>query len=183
MSDKQLIEGIRKGDHAAFGYLYERYAPRLRNFAVSFIKDDDAADDIVQEGFIRIWVHRSSLAWTSPSSFLFIIIRNLCLNYLKHKAILPLDDINDESRAFEDLYILDTGSDTDEPILVDELRQLIEVAVNKMPERTRIIFCMSKIKGLNNKEIAQKLNISATAVGNNLEKAIKIIDKYIKTEN
>lgn len=80
----------------------------------------------------------------------------------------------------EKLYSLDFALSADEETLYEELRKRIQEALSILPERSREIFLLSRFKGLKNKEIASKLEISTTAVEKHISKSLKKISSYLK---
>ena len=170
LDNRVLLSAIKSCNNSAFEYLYRSYYPRLRGYALRFVKDEETADDIVQECFLIFWEKRHSLTSISLTSLLFSMIRNACLNYLKHLFIVDnyrldyLANIGGE----EQLYQFDFNSHTDNPLLYKELQEQIKFVINKLPERCREVFLMSRFQGLKNREIAEQLHISTTAVEKHL---------------
>lgn len=87
-TDEVLLEDLKQDNHAAFEYLFKRFYPRLLGYAVRFVQDEEVARDILQECFMTFWERRSLLSAVSLSSLLFLMVRNACLNYLKHGALV-----------------------------------------------------------------------------------------------
>jgi RNA polymerase sigma-70 factor (family 1) len=180
--DRKLLSAINSGDSAAFEYLYRSYYPRLRGYTLRFVDDGEVADDIVQECFLKFWEKRQFFTSTSLTSLLFSMIRNACINYLKHLYVEDnyrldfLANLNGEER----LYQIDFHSHTDNPLLYKELQTQIKHVISQLPERCREVFLMSRFQGLKNREIAEKLNISTTAVEKHLSKAMKTFDQHFR---
>ena len=84
----ELFEGIQNGDADAFEYVFKTYYPRLRNYANRFVSDNDDLEDILQNCFIHLWERRDSITFISISALLFTMVRNGCLNYLKHQTMV-----------------------------------------------------------------------------------------------
>lgn len=122
------------------------------------------------------------LSAVSVTSLLFAMVRNGCLNYLKHLSIVEkhqieyLASIDGEER----LYYADFTLDAEHKLLYDELQEQINLVIGQLPERSREIFLMSRFKGLKNREIADKLQISTTAVEKHIAKALKSFSKHFK---
>ena len=180
--EKFLLDEIRKGNNQAFEYLFKAYYPRLRGYAIRFVEDEETARDIIQECFLRFWEKRELLSAVSVTSLLFAMVRNGCLNYLKHLSIVEkhqieyLASIDGEER----LYYADFTLDAEHKLLYDELQEQINLVIGQLPERSREIFQMSRFKGLKNREIADKLQISTTAVEKHIAKALKSFSKHFK---
>lgn len=180
--DAQLLNEIKKGDNQAFEYLFKTYYPRLRGYAVRFVEDEETARDIIQECFMRFWEKREMLSAVSVTSLLFAMVRNGCLNYLKHLSIVEkhqieyLATIDGEER----LYHTDLSLDAEHKLLYTELQEQINIVIGQLPERSREVFLMSRFKGLKNREIADKLQISTTAVEKHISKALKSFSQHFK---
>lgn len=67
--------------------LFKQYYPRLRNYAIRYVDSVDAAEDIVQECFIKLYEKRFTLRDVSPGALLFVMVRNSCFNYRKRMAL------------------------------------------------------------------------------------------------
>lgn len=110
------------------------------------------------------------------------MVRNACLNYLKHKALVEnlsieyLSDINGEER----LFMTDFALSADEQTLYEELKIQIKNVISILPDRAREVFLLSRFNGLKNREIAEKLNISTTAVEKHISNSLKKISAYLK---
>lgn len=173
---------IKKGNNQAFEYLFKAYYPRLRGYAIRFMEDEEIARDIIQECFLRFWEKRELLSAVSVTSLLFSMVRNGCLNYLKHLAIVEkhqmeyLASIDGEER----LYYTDFALDPEYQLLYEELQEQINIVIGQLPDRSREVFLMSRFKGLKNREIAEKLQISTTAVEKHIAKALKCFSKHFK---
>ncbi len=88
LSDNDIFQTLREGSEEAFGTLFRRYYPRLHRFACKYIADEASASDAVQTCFMRLWERRSTLVGGSLQSMLYTMLRNECLNSLKHTAIV-----------------------------------------------------------------------------------------------
>lgn len=181
-NEKYLLEQIKSGNHKAFEYLFNVYRPRLYGYAIRFIDDTEMANDIIQECYLNLWEKRKNLEQTSLTSFLFTMVRNACLNYLKHKSIVEnyqieyLANIEGE----EKLYYTDFMMNSEYKLLYNELQEQIKQVLDKRPKRSREIFLMSRFQGLKNREISEKLQISTTAVEKHLSKAMAIFSENFK---
>jgi DNA-directed RNA polymerase specialized sigma24 family protein len=86
--EKILLQEIKGGNGEAFEFLFNSYYPRLRGYAARFVNDDEAVRDIIQESFLKFWEKRDLIEAVSVSSLLFAMVRNACLNYLKHLRLV-----------------------------------------------------------------------------------------------
>ena len=165
----------------SFENLYLKYRPRLVNYAMHFVNNQDDAQDIVQDSFLALWKY--GYADNAESSrILFTIIRNKCLNYLKHAAVKSnyRDLIQKTVKGNELLYNLDFSYDADAGLLYNELETYIQKVLASLSERCREVFISSRFLGMKNKEIAQKLNISVKAVEKHIGKALKAFETALQ---
>lgn len=180
--DTILIKEIKQGNNEAFEYLFKNYYPRLRGYAIRFVENEETVRDIIQECFLRLWEKRDMLSAISITSLLFAMVRNSCLNYLKHVSIVEkhqieyLANINGEER----LYHADFSLDAEHKLLYKELEEQINIVMNSLPDRCREVFIMSRFKGMKNREIAEKLQVSTTAVEKHISKALLYFSKHFK---
>ncbi len=180
---QELIDDIKAGKAEAYEYLFKNYSPRFRNYASHFIADTDDADDIIQDCFVHLWERRESLTSISISALLFTMVRNGCLNYLKHQALT--NDYNIDYLAYvsgsEQLYYQDFLNNTDQEIIYDELRRQIEKVMDMLPPRSRQVFEMSRFEGLKNREISEQLGISVKVVEKHISKALATFREQFKS--
>lgn len=180
--DKLLLKEIRAGNKQAFEYLFKSYYPRLRGYAVRFIDDEENARDIIQECFLRFWEKRELLSTISLPSLLFAMVRNACLNSLRHRAIVEkyqleyLAHIQGEER----LYHTDFLMDSEYRLLYDELCEQINFVIGELPARCREVFLLSRYEGLKNREIADRFHISVSAVEAQITRALYHFSKHFK---
>lgn len=176
-----LLNDLSAGRKEAFEFLFTSYYPRLRNYASHFITDVDDVEDIIQDCFVSLWNRRTMLTGISLSSMLFTMVRNGCLNFLKHKAIAQgynAEELKHISGS-EALYNLDFLGSADEELLYNELRRQIDEVLSNLPERSRQVFVMSRFEGLKNKEIAERLDISVKVVEKHITKSLAMLRKQI----
>lgn len=177
-----LLKEIEIGNKQAFEYLFKNYYPRLRGYAIRFVENEEAARDIIQECFLKFWEKREFLSTVAITSLLFTMVRNGCLNYLKHVAIVEKHQIEYLSAmdGEERLYYVDFTLDTDHKLLYDELKEQINLVINQLPDRCREVFIMSRFLGLKNREIADRLQVSTTAVERHIAKALLCFSRHFK---
>lgn len=179
---QELMDDIKAGKSEAYEYLFKTYYPRLRNYASHFIADVDDTYDIIQDCFVHLWERRESLTYISISALLFTMVRNGCLNYLKHQSLInscSIDYLAHVSGS-EQLYNQDLLNKADEELLYNELRRQIEKVMDLLSPRSRQIFEMSRFEGLKNREISEQLGISVKVVEKHISKALAAFRKQFK---
>ncbi len=168
-ADNILMERIQDGDQRAFGLLLERYWPTLAAYVAGVVEGLDAADDILQMAFIRLWQHRHD--WTgsgSLRSYLFRIARNLALNARRDRSSAAR-----RNEGLRQVLARSPGPPTPEENLVAErLREEVEAAIGNLPERRREVFVLARFHGLSQREIGEVLDIAPQTVANQMRSAL-----------
>ena len=182
VNEKILLEEIKKGNEEAFEFLFTSYYPRLRGYASRFVNDDEVVRDIIQESFLKFWEKRAFIEAVSISSLLFAIVRNSCLNYLKHIQLLEQRSLEhlEAIGGSEELYYLDFSLNPEYTLLYKELEEQVDIVLQTLPARCREVFMMSRFKKMKNREIAETLQISTTAVEKHIAKALANFSKHFK---
>lgn len=163
-----LIKGLKESNHEIFDYIFHLYYSGLVVFAQNIIHDRQAAEDIVQSFFIKLWVDRKKLPTIhSFKAYFFNSIKNRCIDYIKH------NQVKDRVKA-KLLSNIDVVSDAD--FLVEsELQDQIKCALDKLPSTCREVFIQNRFEGLKPKEIAEKKGISIRTVEGHIGKALKLL--------
>ena len=168
--ERKLIEKIVEGDEQAFSVLFFKYLPVLQIFATKFTKSDDAAEEIIQDSFLRVWLNRDKLAdVANVKAYLYKYVSNECLSYLRKK--LKEDRVVDAFVAKQE----NSHNNTAETINLNEVTKIIAIAVEKLPDQRKNIYQLSRRDGKTIPEIAEILNISPNTVKNALVIALKSI--------
>jgi len=168
LSDKELIAFMRSGDHLAFTEIYDRYHSLLYVYACKIIKDEDLAQDILQELFIYLWDKRDIIDFkTSMSSYLYTAVRFRFFDLVDKQKV--------RKEYIQNFQIfLDKGEyHTDNYVTERELAAIIEKEINHLPAKLREIFLLSRRENLTNREIADRLKISEKTVKNQLSLALR----------
>ena len=171
----QLIIKLSKGNKAAFEELFNYYYPRLYNFSIKFLKLEEGIDDILQEVFIRIWENRKNIYSSNTfNSYIFTITKNLLLNELRSR--LNNNKIKDKIYKLSVSKEYTIIQDIEYNDLTDKVDQIIET----MPSKTKTVYELSRKKGLSNKEIAKKLEISPKTVEYHISQSIRFLKDKLK---
>lgn len=171
----QLFASLAKGDNQAFEKLYRLYFPRLYSFSIKILNDNGLAKDVVQNVFIKIWEIRASFNYENPEAFLYQMVRNASLNYVRHlKVVDNLKTRIKDQYLGEELYYIDMVGNEPYILIEKELNEKIVEVMNSLPDKCLTVFRMSRLEGLKNAEIADRLKISIKAVEKHIAKAMKI---------
>lgn len=181
LSDELILSRIKDGDNRAFDILFRKYYPRLFAFANTFIRDEDISKDIVQEVFILVWEQRLTVKNIAIESFLYKIVRNHCLNYIRNLKVYENKNIRlGNASKLEELYRIAIVKDEPYSLIEEELNQEMENVLKKLPETCRKVFELSRIEGLMNKEIAERMNFSVKNVEKYISQALKAFNAYFE---
>lgn len=170
--DIDTLNNLRNGNHKAFEAVFLHYYPRTKAFIYAYIKSTSDAEELAEELFVNLWINRETIDLNrSFNSWLHTIARNAAINYLRNKYIRDAYVITAENSQ--------SASTSEEELIAKELGLLIDDIVEKMPAQRRQIYELSRLKGLSNAEIAEKLNTTKRNVESQLSLALKEIRKAI----
>ncbi|MBN2660369.1 MAG: RNA polymerase sigma-70 factor [Tannerellaceae bacterium] len=167
----------------SFNKLYNEYYDRFVRFANVYVRDEAVAEDIAVDALMYYWENRYSINNESNiPAYILTMIKNKCLNHLRHLHIR--DEFSESIRQYQD-WELSTRIATLEAcepneLFTIEIQDLIQEALNQMPERTRAIFILNRYENKSYKEIALEMNISYKGVDYHISKALKILHVYLK---
>ena len=170
----ELFDQIKSGDQKALELLFSIYFPRLNDFARNVVRDDVISQDIVQDVFVKVWERRADIESINLEAFLFRLVRNRCIDYIKHLKVINnrMKEIQ-ISKKYEELYRIDFIGDEPYVLIEKELKTMIEKTIQSLPDRCREVFILSRMNGLKNKEIAENLNINIKNVERHLSRAMQ----------
>lgn len=174
---------IQKNNKSDFSRVYSIYFPKLVRFAREFVLSTEDAENVIQDIFIYLWEHQELLdTLTNLNAFLFTLVKNKCIDQLRHRKLLERK--REEFKTVFDkeiqlkLYAL---QQFDENALSNEdIEIILDNAINSLPEKCREVFILSRMEGLKNREIAERLNISAKTVENQMTTAIRKLRVELK---
>ena len=165
--DKKLIAGLKKGDYDSYLSLFRLYYGKFVNFVECIIKDRAAAEDIVQDAFMKLYINRGQLQeGLSVENYLYVITKRLMLNYIRD---------NKRQKTVDSAVLKDMAQDTwgvEDIAIAVESRARIQSTVAKMPSQRQKIYLLSREKGLSNKEIAEHLGLSVRTVDRHIALAL-----------
>ena len=168
----QLLAALRRGDEKAFALIYNAYVGKSFNFVYSLVKDKEAARDIVQDTFIKVYLKRDTISKVrSFSSYLFKMLYNAVLDYydselVKFRYVSGMKSVQED---FSDMV--------NEDMDLMDLKESIEQTLSRMPKQRQHIFKLSRYSGIPNSEIAKMFGISKRTVENHLSNALREIRK------
>lgn len=166
--DFELLAKFKKGDQQAFELLVRKYKTTVFNTIYSIMGNAQEADDIAQEVFLKVYTKADSFKGESSfSTWLYRITVNRCVDELrrrKNKIISCETEFNQEEKLKLKDVLASRENDITEKLRQKELQDIIQKAVNSLPEKYRIILTLKEIEGLSYKEISQVMKISLAKV-------------------
>ena len=130
----ELFDQIKKGDQKALEHLFSIYFPRLNDFTQKIVNDNGVSQDIVLEVFAKVWERRDEIESLNIEAFLFRLVRNRCIDYIKHLKVVNnrMRDIQISSR-YEELYRIDFIGNEPYVLIEKELQLKIEQTIQNLP--------------------------------------------------
>lgn len=175
LDDHTLIDRIRSGDSGAFEKLYNRYWESLFAAAMHRLQSIELSKDVVQELFVSLWEKRTSIRIRSNvKGYLFTALKHRIINKIKSETVR--EKYEKMVTEFYEANDLATEYRVLEKILLEELKR----ETDKLPERCREVFELSRMQQLSHKEIGEKLDISPKTVENHIGRALKTIRPKLK---
>ncbi len=173
-ADYAILLKLQQNDEQAMELLFKTHYKALLRFAKTILKDASQAEDTVQDVFIKIWEKRQNLIInTSLKSYLYMAVRNHCLNALKlneRKYWMEEGMENDEKMA---------TNDVENKLIAKSLQQQITQAIELLPDKCKLTFQLSRYENMSYKEIAETMNVSIKTVENQMGKALATLRNYL----
>jgi RNA polymerase sigma-70 factor (family 1) len=167
-NDEEALLKLVAGDLAAYRYLFDQYFVDLCNFLRIYLHSKEFSEEIALEIYEFIWEKRETIQIrVSFKAFLFSSAKNRAIDHYRkeHRAIFSTLDINEP-------YMPDSP-DSQYYLEESELRGYIEMAINKLPDKSRQIYLMAREENLSHKEIAIRLGITPKTVENHVGIALR----------
>lgn len=156
--DSALVRRVAAGDRQALSILVDRHERSLHRYAVRLLADPAAAEDVVQEAWLRLWARADQYDSSAArlSTWMHSIVRNLCIDSLRRSSRLVCSDAVDETASLQD-----------SPELQHQSRELgtdLRAALAELPDRQRDALLFCHLQGLSNRDAAGVLDVSVEAL-------------------
>jgi RNA polymerase sigma-70 factor (family 1) len=164
--DKDTLMQFGQGDRLAFKQVYTHFHDALYYFSFKLLADSEAAKDVVEETFIKLWKRHTNFETAeNVKAFLFITVRNACFDQIKKTK---------RKEKFQHNFSLaqQENDNSEELMIQTELLNLIYQESANLPEKCKEIFKLSYLHGMENEEIAHQLDISPHTVRTQKRRAI-----------
>jgi RNA polymerase sigma-70 factor (ECF subfamily) len=172
--DKKLIELVRIGNIEAFEKVFFGFADRLYYFALRYLRNQQDAEEIVQDVFVKLWENRHNLnEELSFSGYLFTIARNTIFNQNRKKV---------NEHAYQDYvksFLESSSNKTENDLIYEDIKVIVDKVVEELPPQRKLIYKLSREKGLSYREIAQELDLSERTVEAHIRLALKTLTQVL----
>lgn len=167
----------------SFENLFHRYYPRLKSYATHFLKNEEEAEDLVQDVFYQLWKNREELnREKNVASFIFVQTRNRCLNNLKRKIVAEKFVHQQTYLDSEELYHISFNDSGEFISMQDQLTDELEKLIAEMPEKCAQAFTLKWFEGKKIREIAEIMQISTTMIDKHLARGLEIARKKMNPD-
>lgn len=175
-TDRELVSLIAESDEQAFEQLYDRFWERLLYFARQKTDDLMDAENVVQDVFISLWHRRAEIRLTSDvAAYLMVSVKYRIIRVFEKQRAQR----QHEQNSLVNYDFLDNS--TQQYLDLEELRSQLEIQICKLPEKSGIIFRMSREQGMSYKEIGEELGITEQAVNAHLVRAKKTLSLNLRS--
>ena len=175
MNDMEITADSTNENEVVFEALFKKHFRELHAYGFSLLKDWDAAEEVVQSLFLKLWEKNEFLnIKTSIKSYLYKSVYHDCLNYLRRQKVHLKYQT---TTAYSMKNHIDDAAGK---LKLSELEHHLEKALSKLPEKCRAIFHLSRFEELKYQEIANQLDISIKTVETHMGKALRILRKEMK---
>ena len=171
LSDEKLFALIKKGNELAFDVFFKRHWKNLFRTVSSFLSDKQVAEDIVQDIFVRLWARKKVIVTDNIAAYLF--------KAAKLQAYKQFRDRKITAGVLERASNLAFAYDTENQINFSQVQEHFQASLLSMPEKTRLVFKMSRLKNLSHKEISEELGISLKTVEYHVSLGLKHLRKHM----
>jgi RNA polymerase sigma-70 factor (ECF subfamily) len=167
--DEQIALLLSKKDEAAFEQVFKTHYKNLHAYAFTMLKDEDEAEETVQQVFFKLWERSEHLSFSgSIAAYLYRAVHNESLNFIKHQKVKA-------GHQLHVAYSMKNKMEYQGRMMRKELENKFREALNELPEQCRTVFQLSRFEDMKYKEIADKLDISIKTVENHMGKALKLL--------
>ena len=180
--DAELVRRVQQGDKSAFDLLVRKYQRRVAKLVSRFISDRSEVEDVTQEAFIK--AYRALPKFRGDSAFytwLYRIATNTAKNYLVAAGRRPpRSDVDITSGATEQGFELVGDNSPEGELASEEIRRVINDALEQMPEELRLALTMCEFDGLSYDEIAEVMECPIGTVRSRIFRARQSLDKKLR---
>lgn len=172
MSEEELISLAQSGDKKALAELVKKYEQTIYNFAFKICRNKERAEHTMQETFLSMIKNLHQFDKKSKlSTWLYTIVSNHCLMLARSSKKYGFTSLDDEDASIDEVSITDWSVSPDKIAENNELQEILDEAIQKLPADYRIIFLLRDVEGLSTEETGKITELSVPAVKSRLHRA------------
>ena len=170
--DDLLLQAIADDDRGAFARLVSRHADRGYALALRILKNPSDADDVVQDSFMKLWMHRKrmEIGRAKFSTWLYRVITNRCIDLTRMPRMNDLDEAPEPA---------DDRADVITTMHRASMASLLEAALARLPDQQRVAVILSYHEAMSNAEIAEVMDTTVMAVESLLKRGRQQLRKVL----
>ncbi len=172
-----------KADIRRFNEIFATHRERFIRFAFSYTHNNEVAEDLVTESLMYYWENRRRLEEVRDvPMYILVTLKNKCLDHLQREKTWGDIAENLMSNSQWELQMRISNLEACEPEVLfgNEIRQLVDSALEKLPEKSRRIFLMSRYEGKNYQTIARETNLSVKSIEFHVSKSLQVLRRELK---
>ncbi len=185
ISDYQLVKQFLNGDSASFEKLMKRHQDRVYTYIMLMVKDQQLAEDIFQDTFIKVINSLKAGKYTEDGKFVSWVTRiahNLVIDYFRKSKQMRM--VSNEDKEYDLFNSKDLSDSTvEENIIADQITRDLRKIINELPEDQKEVILLRHFSGLSFKEIADQTNVSINTALGRMRYAIINLRKIIEKKN
>jgi RNA polymerase sigma-70 factor (ECF subfamily) len=183
MTDVELVERIRAGDRGLFEILMRRHNQQIYRAVRAVMGNDSEVEDVMQQAYLNAFAHLDAFEFRSQfSTWLTRIALNEAFARRRARQLLSIDAATD-GRLDEPMDgVIATAPDPERQAYAGELKQMLERAVDTLPETYRVAYMLRDVDGLSTAETGDALGIRDEAVKTRLHRARALIRRALTAE-
>jgi len=171
---RDIINPLEVNSEMNFATFYNTYYQRFVRYAYYYVNDKPTAEDMTHDALLYYWENRYKLAADMDVlGYILQSVKNKCLNYLKHVQV-ELEYSKNCANLYDweiDMRIQTLESESYATIFTKDILKIVEESLGELPEQTREIFLLNRLKNKSRKEIAQLLGVSQQKIDYHINKA------------
>jgi RNA polymerase sigma-70 factor (family 1) len=174
-AEPQLLQQAAQGSREAYAALYKHYLPKLYKYLYEINRSKEDTEEILQDIFMKLWESKDELSNVKTlNSYLFRIARNKLMNLFDHQKVKRKAEDYLEKNAGE------SGNTSEDKYIYKQYSAVVQIAINSLPPKRRLVFEMSTQEELTHDQIAERLNISKSMVKKQLYAANNYVKEYLQ---
>jgi RNA polymerase sigma-70 factor (ECF subfamily) len=175
----ELLRRIAEGDEIAFRTLFDFYKTKIFNYLVGIVKSKEIAEELAMDIFLKLWLGREWVADIEHiEAFIKKVAYNKAIDFLRHAA---------RNHKLQHVIAKEMASEADRSLetqlLEKDYQNIIQAAVRQLSPQRRLVYTLSRDKGMTHDEIARELNLSIHTVNNHTKEALKAIRGFLGKNN